>query len=73
MYPYPQFVAEGVLMSYGVNVVDEYRHAATYVDRILKGEKLADLPTISPQPAIALRYMKAPRAVRLLTPRQEAY
>ena len=31
-------------MSYAVNAADEYRHAATYVDRILKGEKLADLP-----------------------------
>ena len=39
-----QFVPRGGLISYGPNIVDQYRRAAGYVDRILKGEKPADLP-----------------------------
>ena len=39
-----QFVTAGGLMFFGPNIVDQYRHAASYVDRILKGEKPADLP-----------------------------
>jgi putative ABC transport system substrate-binding protein len=43
-----QFVAGGGLISYGTNLVDQYRRAADYVDRILKGEKPADLPVQAP-------------------------
>jgi putative ABC transport system substrate-binding protein len=42
------FVAAGGLISYGPNFVDQYRRAASYVDRILKGEKPADLPAQAP-------------------------
>ena len=43
-----QFVAAGGLISYGTNLADQYRRAADYVDRILKGEKPADLPVQAP-------------------------
>jgi len=42
------FVASGGLISYGFDLVDEYRRAAGYVDRILKGEKPADIPVVQP-------------------------
>jgi putative ABC transport system substrate-binding protein len=42
------FVAEGGLISYGPDTIDLHRRAATYVDRILRGEKPADLPVQAP-------------------------
>jgi putative ABC transport system substrate-binding protein len=48
IYPFRYFVASGGLMSYGTEVLDTYRQAASYVDRILKGEKPSDLPVQQP-------------------------
>jgi putative ABC transport system substrate-binding protein len=48
VYPYGYHVASGGLISYSVDIVDQYRRAAGYVDRILKGEKPADLPVQAP-------------------------
>jgi putative tryptophan/tyrosine transport system substrate-binding protein len=48
IYSYRNFVAAGGLISYGIKSADIYRRAATYVDRILKGERPADLPVQRP-------------------------
>ena len=51
IYSYRSFVVEGGLISYGPDMVDQYRRAAAYVDRILKGEKAKDcLLYTSPSP-----------------------
>lgn len=44
IYPFRFFVTDGGLISYGPDVVDQYRRAAGYVDRVLKGQKPADMP-----------------------------
>ena len=62
IYSDPVFVTNGGLVSYGPDRVDQYRRAAEYVDRILKGEKPADLPVQTPtkyQLAINLKTAKA--------------
>jgi putative ABC transport system substrate-binding protein len=48
VYSFRVFVAEGGLMSYAIDVVDLFRRSASYVDRILKGEKAGDLPVQAP-------------------------
>src|SRR5262245_27952072 len=48
VYPFRYYVADGSLISYGPNPIEQYRRAAGYVDRILNGEKPADLPVQAP-------------------------
>jgi len=48
VYPYRYYANEGGLAAYGPNTIEQYRRAARYVDRILKGEKPADLPVQAP-------------------------
>jgi putative tryptophan/tyrosine transport system substrate-binding protein len=48
IYPYRDEVVDGGLMSYGVDTVDLFRRAASYVDRVLKGERASDLAVQAP-------------------------
>ena len=48
VYPYRHQAEAGGLVSYGPNLVDEYRRAAGYLDRILRGERASDLPVQTP-------------------------
>jgi ABC-type uncharacterized transport system substrate-binding protein len=63
VYPYRYFVAAGGLACYGPDTIDQYRGAAAYVDRILKGEKPADLPVQAPTKYELVINIKAAKAL----------
>jgi putative tryptophan/tyrosine transport system substrate-binding protein len=62
------FAAAGGLVSYGPNQADQYRRAAGYVDRILKGEKPADLPVQAPNKYETVLNLKTAKALGLTVP-----
>ena len=62
------FVTGGGLVSYGADIVDQFRRAAGYVDRILKGEKPADLPVQAPTKYETVLNMKTAKALGLQVP-----
>jgi putative ABC transport system substrate-binding protein len=62
------FVADGGLISYGPDFVDQYRRAAGYVDRVLKGEKPADLPVQAPTKYEMVINLKTAKALGLSVP-----
>jgi putative ABC transport system substrate-binding protein len=68
LYPYRYFTAAGGLISYGPDLVDQYRLAASYVDRILKGEKPADLPVQFPTRYMLVINLKTAKALGLTVP-----
>jgi putative ABC transport system substrate-binding protein len=63
-----EFVEDGGLMAYGVNLNDQYRRAATYVDKILKGAKPADLPVEQPTKFEFIINLKAAKQIGLTIP-----
>jgi putative ABC transport system substrate-binding protein len=68
IYPYRLFAAAGGLISYGPDPVDQYRRAASYVDRILRGEKPADLPVQAPTKYELVVNLKTAKALGLDVP-----
>jgi len=67
-YAYRNFVASGGLISYGADIAGQYRRAAGYVDRILRGEKAADLPVQTPTKYDLTINLKTAKALGLTVP-----
>ena len=68
IYPFRFFATEGGLMSYGIDQIDQWRGAATYVDRVLRGEKPGDLPVQAPTKFELVVNLKTAKAIGLHIP-----
>jgi putative ABC transport system substrate-binding protein len=68
VYPFRYFVTDGGLISYGPDLNDQYRRAAGYIDRVLKGEKAADLPVQAPTKYELAINLKTAKALGLTVP-----
>ena len=68
VYPFLYFTANGGLAFYGPDIVDIYARAATYVDRVLRGEKPADLPVQAPTKYELIINLRTAKAIGLELP-----
>jgi putative ABC transport system substrate-binding protein len=68
VYPYRVWALNGGLLSYGIDVVDQFRRATFYVDRILKGENAGDLPVQAPTEFKLIINLKTAKAIELTVP-----
>jgi len=68
LYQYRYFVTSGGLISYGTDVLDQYIRAAGYMDRILKGAKLSDLPVQNPTKYELVINLKTAKTLALVIP-----
>jgi putative tryptophan/tyrosine transport system substrate-binding protein len=68
IYPFRLFVTSGGLISYGINLREMYVNAASYSDRILRGEKPADLPVQTPTKYELVINLKVAKALGLQVP-----
>jgi putative ABC transport system substrate-binding protein len=68
IYPFRYVAREGGLASYGVDITDQYRHAADYVDRIIKGEKPRGLPVMQPDKYELIVNLKTAKTLGLEIP-----
>jgi len=68
VYTFRSDVVAGGLISYGPNVIDQFTEAASYVDRVLKGEKPADLPVQVPTKYLLTVNINAAKALGLALP-----
>jgi putative ABC transport system substrate-binding protein len=68
VYPLPEFARDGGLLSYGADLVDNFRRAATHVDRILRGANPAELPVQLPTKFKMVVNLKTAKALGLTVP-----
>jgi ABC-type uncharacterized transport system substrate-binding protein len=68
IYPFKVFAIDGGLMSFGANVLEQHRQAASYVDRILRGDRAADLPVQAPTKFEFVINLKTAKALGLEVP-----
>ena len=68
IYPYPEYLEDGGLITYSVSFTDLFRRTATYVDKILKGAKPADLPVEQPTKFELIINLKAAQQIGLTIP-----
>jgi putative ABC transport system substrate-binding protein len=68
IYPFPGYARAGGLIFYGTDQVEQFRRAASYVDRILRGEKPSDLPVQAPVKFDLILNNKTARAIGIPVP-----